>query len=177
MVAHALVFLLGGADTIITPISGCLYHLLKNPDKLHKLQREIRSKFRSDSEINIQAVHNSPYLVACIKEALRMCPPLPAGLVRVVPRGGGDIAGSWIPSGVSLPTRYARPLASHSCQHFLTNIKTMVECQQWAMGYSKENWQDAGTFRPERFLEHNGFDNMEAFEPFSVGPRGCLGRK
>lgn len=103
MVAHALVFLLGGADTIITPISGCLYHLLKNPEKMAKLRQEMRSSFRSDSEITIEAVHNSPYLVASIKEALRMCPPLPAGLVRVVPRGGNYVAGHWIPAGVSVP--------------------------------------------------------------------------
>lgn len=53
----------------------------------------------------------------------------------------------------------------------------MVEVQQWAIGYSKDRWSDPESFRPERFLGNNPNDDMEAYEPFSVGARGCLGRK
>lgn len=46
-----------------------------------------------------------------------------------------------------------------------------------------DNWVDPETFFPERFLDkaHPYYeprflnDNKEAFHPFSIGPRNCLG--
>lgn len=53
----------------------------------------------------------------------------------------------------------------------------MVEVQQWAMGHCASNWENAQQFIPERFLGEDLDDNLEAYQPFSVGPRACLGRK
>ena len=61
-------------------------------------------------------------------------------------------------------------------------LQTFVEVQHWAINYSKENWDDPWTFNPERFLSGGSLpkDNgnmIEALQPFSVGPRNCIGRK
>ena len=32
-------------------------------------------------------------------------------------------------------------------------------------------------FKPERWLDKDSVDNLEASQPFSLGPRGCLGRR
>ena len=40
---------------------------------------------------------------ACIEEGLRIFPPVPIGLLRIVPKGGSDIDGHMIPEGVSFP--------------------------------------------------------------------------
>ncbi len=66
-----------------------------------KLTAEIRSTFKSESDIDFASVSTLPYLLACLDEALRMYPPVPIGLPRVVPRGGANIAGHYVPEKVS----------------------------------------------------------------------------
>lgn len=46
------------------------------------------------------------------------------------------------------------------------------------MNHYGENWVDPQDFRPERFLDgsKNADDRMEALQPFSTGPRNCIGR-
>ena len=46
-----------------------------------------------------------------------------------------------------------------------------------AASLSTANFVDPWEFRPERWLGHNKEDILEAAQPFSLGPRGCLGRK
>lgn len=41
---------------------------------------------------------------------------------------------------------------------------------------SAQNFDAPLEFRPERWLEKNLVDDHEASQPFSMGPRGCLGR-
>ena len=47
------------------------------------------------------------------------------------------------------------------------------------MYYSKSNFEDPFTFQPERYAEggKNKHDKLDALQPFSVGPRNCIGRK
>lgn len=48
------------------------------------------------------------------------------------------------------------------------------------MNHSKENWSDPWTFDPERFSGESkeaSANNLEALQPFAVGPRNCIGRK
>lgn len=39
------------------------------------------------------------YLNAVIEEGLRVAPPFPAGLPRVVPLGGDTVCGEWLEAG------------------------------------------------------------------------------
>jgi hypothetical protein len=41
-----------------------------------------------------------PYLTAVIHETLRIFPPVPIGMPRITPKGGGMVAGVWVPGGV-----------------------------------------------------------------------------
>ena len=41
-----------------------------------------------------------PYLTATINEALRIYPPIPIGTPRIVPKGGANVAGEFLPEGV-----------------------------------------------------------------------------
>ncbi|KAJ2996856.1 hypothetical protein NUW58_g835 [Xylaria curta] len=40
----------------------------------------------------------------------------------------------------------------------------------------ERNFKNAAAFYPERWLSWNGYDNRDAFEPFSLGPRNCIGK-
>jgi cytochrome P450 len=61
----------------------------------------------------------------------------------------------------------------------------LVEIQSYAINHSSQHWHDPFAYRPERWLPETdnepgqdaGQDNLEAMQPFNVGPRNCLGRK
>lgn len=99
--ANAMILILAGSETTATLLSGCLFLLVSNPDKLEKLQHEIRTTFHNDSDITFSAVNQLSYMLAVLNEALRLYPPVTSGLLRVVPRGGEYIADQFVPGGVS----------------------------------------------------------------------------
>lgn len=100
--ANAMVLILAGSETTATLLSGSIYLLLIHSDKMERLQREIRSAYKSDDEINITNVNNLPYLLAVLNEALRLYPPVTSNLIREVPSGGREIGEFFVPGGVSL---------------------------------------------------------------------------
>ncbi|KAF6807631.1 cytochrome p450 [Colletotrichum sojae] len=152
--ANCGIIIIGGSETTATLLSGVTYFLLTNPEPMRKLTEEIRSSFKNESEINFASVSNLPYLLACLEEALRMYPPVPIGLPRVVPAGGAKIADEYVPED------------------------TTVSVYQWAMYYSEKNFKDPRNYHPERWLADPEFasDNKDAFQPFHLGPRNCIGR-
>ncbi|KAG8168201.1 hypothetical protein KVR01_003890 [Diaporthe batatas] len=83
-------------------------------------------------------------------EGLRVFPPLSFGLPRDCP--GAVIDGHFVPEG------------------------TTVANENYAMAFDPRYWRDPLSFRPERWVGA-GFtgDDRRAFQPFSSGPRGCLG--
>ena len=58
-------------------------------------------------------------------------------------------------------------------------MQTVVAIHQWAMYRNDKNFRDASEYRPERWLGDPYFasDRREAFQPFHVGARNCIGRK
>ena len=79
------------------------YHLLKNPAKMARLTKEIRTAFSSLEDINLVNIAQLEYLNAVIEEGLRIYPPVSVGLPRSVPEGGATVGGMWLPGGVSYP--------------------------------------------------------------------------
>lgn len=103
MYRNSNIFMIAGTETTATLLSGLTYHLLRNPDKMSKLVAEIRQTFATDEDITIERLQALKYLNACVEEGLRMYPPVPAGLPRVVPQGGLSLDGRFVPEGVSTP--------------------------------------------------------------------------
>ena len=56
-------------------------------------------------------------------------------------------------------------------------VQTVVSTNPIAASLSSANFESPLDFRPERWLGENSNDILEASQPFSLGPRGCLGRK
>ncbi|XXG95002.1 hypothetical protein Hte_001262 [Hypoxylon texense] len=152
--ANAATLIVAGSETTATLLTGAVYLLTTNPDKLEKLTKEVRSKFNSDEEITLTSVGSLTYMLACLNETLRCYPPVPTGLPRQVPKGGVFISGKFIPEG------------------------TAVAVWQWAINHDSHFWTEPDTFAPERFMGDAKFktDQLEAMQPFSVGPRNCIGR-
>lgn len=77
------------------------YYLCRNPSILKRVQDEVRSAFSTYEEIDGQSTSSLRYLQAVCLEALRVFPPLPLGLPRVVPDGGEWIDGHFVPEKVT----------------------------------------------------------------------------
>lgn len=155
MDSNAIIFLVAGSETTATTLSGATYLLLKHPEIYAKLVHEVRSKFKSYAEITIEEVNKMEYMIACLQEGLRYYPPVPTGFPRVVPEGGAHISGHYIPGGTS------------------------VYVSQFPSNHSKRNFKDPDAYVPERWMGDERYkdDNRESVNPFSFGPRNCLGKK
>jgi hypothetical protein len=98
--ANSCLMILAGSETSATCLSGAAYYLARTPEVRHKLTAEIRGHCASEAEITNSKVCSLPYLTAVIQETLRLYPPIPENLARVVPRGGSTVAGYKLPEGV-----------------------------------------------------------------------------
>lgn len=161
MHANSQVLMTAGTETTATLLSGVTYFLCRHPANMARLCKEIRSAFSSSDDMSLATLPKLEYLHACLEEALRIYPPAAFGLPRVVPPEGGSLDGQPLPPGAT------------------------VYFTQYAGYHSAKNFAMPDEFHPERFLPTTdpdydsrfANDKMEAFNPFSNGPRNCLGKK
>lgn len=98
--------IVAGSDTTANLLAGVTHFLSQNRRCYDKLALEIRSAFKKEDEITLEAVNSLEYLSACLSEALRRYPPTPAHLPR---RTNMDdhLAGRFVPKNVRI---YCVPL-------------------------------------------------------------------
>ncbi|KAI1851408.1 hypothetical protein JX265_000358 [Neoarthrinium moseri] len=151
--------MVAGSDTTAISLTAILYYLLSHPASLEKLRKEVDSSFQDgklSTKPTFKESQSMPYLQAVIKEALRMHPATGLPLERVVPPGGATIAGRFFPEG------------------------TVVGINSWVEHRNTHIFgPDAGTFRPERWLDADS-DQLSLMNrhwmPFGLGSRTCIGR-
>ena len=85
--------MVAGTETSAALLSSVTYYLLRNPEAMRRLHEEVRSAFPTAADINQTALKQLPYLHACIEETLRLQPPVPLGVPRIIPKGGAIIGG------------------------------------------------------------------------------------
>ncbi|KAI5275188.1 putative cytochrome P450 monooxygenase [Aureobasidium subglaciale] len=157
--ANADLLMIAGTETTATSLCGLTWHLLNNKPVLEKLTKEIRGAFKSIDDITMESLPRLPYLSACLEEGMRMFPAVPEGIRRITPATGANISGHFIPA----------------------NVK--VSIPHYAAYHHPSNFTSPETFAPERWLQtsHLDYDPMfatdkkEVLQPFSVGPRNCIG--
>jgi cytochrome P450 len=152
--ANTNVLILGGSDTSTTFLNGSIWYLCKNPSKYKLLTDEIREAFKTNEDITLTNTIQLKYLNAVIEEGLRIYPPVPGNNPRLIPKGGATILGEHLPEGTSV-----------SIAHF-------------PMFHNPGNFKDPGDYVPERWLGDPRYasDNKQAHQPFSYGPRNCIGK-
>ncbi|OJJ42281.1 hypothetical protein ASPZODRAFT_155391 [Penicilliopsis zonata CBS 506.65] len=152
---NAAIIIQAGSETTATALAACLFYLLKHPVWLARVREEVRGSFKDGESITFSAVSVLPGVNAVIEESLRLFPPAPAIGPRVVPAGGAMVDGGFVPGGIS------------------------VSVAHYSAFRAASNFIEPDSFRPERWLEHKGRfsgDRREALQPFSYGPRACIGR-
>lgn len=102
MYPRLIFYSVAGSETTASFIAGWTNLLLRHPEVYQRLVHEIRSTFSSEKEIRFEVLKDLPYMSACINEAMRVFPPVPAGLLRTVPKGGDTIDGYFVPEGVGI---------------------------------------------------------------------------
>lgn len=154
IVVNGALFIVAGSETTANALSGLIARLIWNPDKYEKLVSELRGAFKTEEELTSENIGKLPYFQACLEEGLRIHPPVPVGLLRTVPKGGDTIDGDWVEGGTS------------------------VSVCSWAAAHNAVHFRDPDLFIPERWLDDAySTDVKRAMQPFSLGPRGCIGRQ
>jgi cytochrome P450 len=153
---EANVLMIAGSDTTATALSSTLFHLTAhNPAAMKKLQDEIRGNFsRYEDIVTGKELADCHYLKACIDEAMRISPPVPGLLARETVNDC-TIDGQKLPEG------------------------TGVGVPIYTIHHNPEYFPEPFTYKPERWLDSDTATlekARSAFNPFSLGARGCIGK-
>lgn len=159
--AEALMLTIAGSDTSSVIMAGFFFYITRTPRAYGKLVNEIRSTFASVDEIRGGAKLTScHYLRACVDEAMRIMPPGPSEMPRVVLPGGLIVDGDHLPEG------------------------TTVGVASWSFYRNEEYFPDPDVYRPERWIvdEDAGVTAEDvararsSYFPFAAGTTGCAGK-
>ncbi|KAJ4301963.1 hypothetical protein N0V88_002091 [Collariella sp. IMI 366227] len=155
LTAEALTQLIAGSDTTSNSSCALLYHAVRTPGVIPKLQAELDAHLPVEQDVpTFEQVRDLPYLTAVVNETLRYHSTSGIGLPRQIPPDG---------QGVHFKGRYFPP-------------GTILSVPTYSIHHSTEIWgADADDFRPERW-ESLTTRQKNAFIPFSHGPRSCVGR-
>ncbi|XP_054722757.1 probable cytochrome P450 301a1, mitochondrial [Uloborus diversus] len=144
-----------GIDTTSLTLAYVLRNLAANPEVQKRLQGEVDRVLPDGQPLTVQAMDQMPYLRACIKESMRICPTV-QGTSRTLDK---DI----VLSGYRIPA------------------ETQITLNYYVSSVQERYFPDADKYIPERWLRSaSGAPTTAdsfAFQPFGFGPRMCIGRR
>ncbi|KAJ7332758.1 hypothetical protein JRQ81_014938 [Phrynocephalus forsythii] len=146
-------FMFEGHDTTASGISWIFYALAQNPEHQQRCREELKETLGDRDTIQWDDLGKIPYTTMCIKESIRLYPPVP-GVSRQLTKPMTFCDGRTLPEG-------ALVAISIYCIHRNPSI-----------------WPDPEVFDPTRFSpEKSSQKHSHAFLPFSAGPRNCIGQQ
>ncbi|KID98174.1 Cytochrome P450 family protein, partial [Metarhizium majus ARSEF 297] len=158
--------IIAGSDTTSTAMAATLFYLVRNPHALKRVTQEIRTKFSDVEEIvHGPLLGSCTYLRACVDEAMRLSPSVGGILPREVLPGGITIDGQTLPQGTVVGTPH------YTIHHNETYYPV-------PFGYAPERWlrDEVNPLTGKTTTEDDVALAQSAFCPFSIGPRGCIGK-
>ncbi|KAB5542502.1 cytochrome P450-like protein [Coniochaeta sp. 2T2.1] len=159
--------IIAGSDTTSTAMAATLFYLVRHPEALGKVTREVREAFE-----DVEDIHQGPrlggcaYLRACIDEAMRLSPSVGGVLPREVLPGGVMVDGERVPAGIVVGTPH---YAIHHHEEYYPQPFEFVP-ERWIAG------SEAKVLGGRKVKEEDVARAQSAFCPFSIGPRGCIGK-
>ncbi|KAL7806751.1 cytochrome P450 [Trichoderma gracile] len=165
ILANLKLFLFAGHDTTSSTICWMFKLLQDNPECLSKLRAELDEVLGTDPSQatsllreSPQLLNNLPYINGVVKETLRFYP-----LASTVRQGEKDFFLTVPGSDIQYPTEGT---AIH-------DVPSVIQLDEAV-------WPRANEFLPERWMAPQGdplHPNKDAWRPFSMGPRNCIGQE
>ncbi|NXD87658.1 CP4F4 protein, partial [Halcyon senegalensis] len=152
--AEADTFMFEGHDTTASGLAWLFYNLAQHPQYQERCRQEVLEllKGREVEELKWEDLAHLPFTTMCIKESLRLHPPVTA----VSRRCTEDIA---LQDGRVVPKEVICLMSIYGTHH------------------NPDIWPDPQVYNPLRFSPENSQGRCPlAFIPFSAGPRNCIGQ-
>ncbi|KAM8938751.1 vitamin D 25-hydroxylase [Pelodytes ibericus] len=145
--------IIAGTETTTNVLRWAILFMALYPNIQGQVQKEIDLVVEPNRIPTLEEKSRMPYTEAVLHEILRFCNIAPLGIFHATSRDT-VVRGYSIPEGTTV----------------ITNL--------YSVHFDEKYWIDPEIFYPERFLDSNGqFIKKEAFVPFSLGRRHCLGEQ
>ncbi|NXK32018.1 CP4B1 protein, partial [Piprites chloris] len=146
-------FMFAGHDTTASGISWLFYCLSLHPEYQQRCREEVQGILGDRDTIEWEDLGKMTYATMCIKESLRLFPPVPF-VSRQLSKPITFSDGRSLPAG---------------CQ---------VAVNIFAIHRNRDVWENPEIYDPLRFSpENSAHRHSHAFLPFSAGPRNCIGQQ
>ncbi|XP_038616100.1 cytochrome P450 4A25-like [Tachyglossus aculeatus] len=146
-------FIFAGHDTTASGISWTLYCLALHPEHQQRCREEARKILEERDTVQWEDLAQLTFTTMCIKESLRLYPPVPA-VSRELSSPITFFDGRSLPEGV------------------------VVSLNIYTLHRNPAVWTDPEVFDPLRFSpEKSSQRHPHAFLPFSAGSRNCIGQQ
>ncbi|KFK31965.1 hypothetical protein AALP_AA6G182700 [Arabis alpina] len=142
----------GGTDTSTNTIEFAMAELINKPEIIKRAQQELDEVVGKDNIVEESHITRLPYILAIMKETLRLHPTLPL----LIPHRPTEIA---VVGGYTVPK------------------DTKIFVNVWSIQRDPNVWENPTEFRPERFLDKScDFTGTDySYFPFGSGRRICAG--
>ncbi|KAL1458115.1 hypothetical protein WDU94_008288 [Cyamophila willieti] len=146
-------FIAAGIKTFGNTLVFVLYLLAKNPACQEKIYEEISNLAGSRQDFTLNMIQNAKYLRACIEESFRLLPTAP--LIARISESSMTLSGYQVPAG------------------------SVLLCHTWQACLNENNFPQATTFLPERWMKEGKEEKENHFlvVPFGVGRRMCPAKR
>ncbi|KAG9269334.1 cytochrome P450 2B4-like isoform X1 [Astyanax mexicanus] len=151
MTTSASDLFVAGTDTTATTLRWGIVHMMEYPEVQERCHEEIVRVLGFDRSPCMDDRAKLPYTYATVHEIQRYANIIPFGVLHQTTEAT-TLRGYHFPKGTD----------------FTMNLTAIMA--------DKDHWKYPDTFNPENFLDEKGqFCKKDAFLPFSLGPRVCLG--
>ncbi|XP_045537192.1 cytochrome P450 4C1, partial [Papilio machaon] len=146
-------FMFEGHDTTAAALTYCLMLIANHPDIQDKILAELNEIYgKTNRAVTMEDLNEMRYLERCIKEAIRLYPPVP--FISRKLNNNVQLSNYTVPAG------------------------TLCHIHIYDLHRLESLYPNPDKFDPDRFLPENVAKRHNyAYIPFSAGPRNCIGQK
>jgi len=159
MTAQAFIFFLAGFESNSTLMSFAAHEISLNPEIQEKLQKEIDLILEdTNGQPSYEVINGMKYLNAVINEVLRKYPVITMTNRLCV-------------------KDFELPPALPNAKPYLVKEGMLLFIPLYALQHDPKYFPEPKKFKPERFLDEANQCNFNAYYPFGLGPRMCIGNR
>ena len=145
---------------------------------MKNLTKEVRGAFDDFDDITFEKLARLEYLQAVLQEGLRIYPPVPILMPRLIPMEGTTICNEWIPGDCQVGVSHEQVLYVSKIHlsvrpHIETRAditSSTIQVPQLATYRMSSNFKNPYQFRPERWLGDPQYkdDHLDACEVYET---------